>query len=533
MAEPRRDAKGGPPRHRGPRRRSVTRPADRNRGADPARTVAYEVLRAVDGGAYTNLEMPKRLRAAGLTGRDAAFATELGYGATRLRGLYDPIIALASGRRLDRLDASVLDLLRLGTHQLLGMRVPAHAACDTTVALARDTHGPGVSGLVNAVLHRVGERSREEWLREVAPAGTDPVARLAVETSHPTWIVRALRSALVGHGAARKSAADIDDALADLLAADNEPAAVTLVARPGLAAVEELIDAGAVRGALAPTAAQLVTGGDPGAIPAVWQGRAAVQDEGSQLVALTLAAAPVEPRVATAAYAPDGGSAAGPESLGPASNPPGDGPGSRERWLDLCAGPGGKAGLLAALAKDRGAVLFANDLSEHRARLVRQTVAAAVAAGAEVYVGCGDGREIGALEPATYDRVLLDAPCSGLGALRRRPEARWRRTPDDVPGLVALQGELLDSALRAVRPGGVVLYATCTPHLPETRYVVADARRRAAAAGIDIEELDTGAVFEQVAIGPLEGTGAAPYVQLWPHRHGTDGMFTALLRRRS
>lgn len=487
----------GPARHRGPRRRSATRPAERSRRADRPRTVAYEALRAVDDGAYANLDLPQRLRAAGLGGRDAAFATELVYGASRMRGLYDRIIEVAAGRPLDRIDPPVLDLLRLGAHQLLGMRVPSHAACDTTVALARDSHGPGVGGLVNAVLHRISERSRDEWLAEVAPAGADPIRRLAVSTSHPEWIVRALRSALLGHGAA--DADTVDGDLAQLLEAHNAAAAVALAARPGLADVEELTAAGAVPGDLAPTAALLAEGGDPGGFSAVRQGRAAVQDEGSQLVALALAAAPLD--------------------------------GEDLRWLDLCAGPGGKAGLLAALARQRGATLFANDISEHRARLVAQTVAAAVSAGGQVFVGTGDGREVGRAEPGSYDRVLVDAPCTGIGALRRRPEARWRRSPDDVPTLLTLQGELLESALAAVRPGGVVLYATCSPHLPETRYAVADARACAAAAGLATEELDTAAVFAEVTQGRIRATGEPPYVQLWPHRHGTDAMFAALLRR--
>lgn len=313
--------------------------------------------------------------------------------------------------------------------------------------------------------------------------------------------MRALRSALLGHGAA--TGQDVDSQLAELLAADNARPAVTLVARPGLSDVAELTSAGATASRLVSTAARLLDGGDPGAIAAVREGRAAVQDEGSQLVALALAAAPV-------------------------IRDPGD---SGERWLDLCAGPGGKAGLLAALARERGAVLFANELSEHRTRLVRNTVAATVAAGGAVYVGTGDGREIGHLEPGTYDRILVDAPCTGLGALRRRPEARWRRSPGDVTALTGLQGELVDSALRALKPGGVVLYATCSPHLAETRYVVADARKRASAAGIGVEELDTQEVFAAVAAIPLSGLGDEPYVQLWPHRHDTDGMFAALLRR--
>ncbi|WP_162873101.1 RsmB/NOP family class I SAM-dependent RNA methyltransferase [Austwickia chelonae] len=509
----RRSSTEGTAPYRGPRRRSVTRPAQRHRAVDQARSVAYEVLRAVAEGAYTNLELPKRLRAAQVTGRDAAFATELVYGTTRMRAFYDLVVARAAGRPLSKLDDSVLDILRLGAHQLLGMRVPVHAACDTTVALARQTHGTGVSGLVNAVMHRISEQDRETWLKAVSPGeDADASARLAVETSHPEWIVRALRSALIGHGAA--TAEEADEALAALLSADNIPAAVTLVARPGLSEIDELVEAGAEASSTVRTAAVLTAGGDPGAIPAVREGRAAVQDEGSQLVALALAAAPVVPV--------QGG--------GPVDDQP---QAPSEQWLDMCAGPGGKAGLLAALAASRPAALFANEVSEHRARLVRQTVAAAVQVGTEVYVGVGDGREIGELEPSAYDRVLVDAPCTGLGALRRRPEARWRRTAQDVTALTAVQGQLLDSALAAVRVGGVVLYATCSPHLAETRFVVADALKRAQAHGIGVEELDTGAVFAEVSEGRITHMGEGPAVQLWPHLHSTDGMYAALLRRTS
>ncbi|MEP7159482.1 MAG: transcription antitermination factor NusB [Dermatophilaceae bacterium] len=534
MTQPSREPSRPPPTgRRGPRRRSLTQPAQRTRAADPARLVAYEVLRAVDDGAYTNLELPSRLRQARVTGRDAAFATELTYGATRMRGLYDPIIEVAAGRPLDALEPAVLDVLRLGAHQLLGMRVPAHAACDSTVALARQTRGQGVAGLVNAALHRITERSRDEWLAEVAPADATQEARLATVTSHPAWIVRALRAALLGHGASVPETVDAD--LRCLLDADNAAPRVTLALRPGLTDIDEVRTAGARPGALAPTAAVLAEGGDPGALAAVRQGRAAVQDEASQLVALALVAVDVAP-----ARTPDAGSldAAGtpdtgtPDTAG--SLEATDGSGGDlvgERWLDLCAGPGGKAGLLAALARQRGATLFANDVSEHRAQLVRQSVRATAEAGADVYVGVGDGRELGVLEPASYDRVLVDAPCTGLGALRRRPEARWRRAAQDLPGLTALQGELLDSALAAVRPGGVVLYATCSPHLAETRYVVQDAVGRAQARGLGVQMLDTAEAFRAVAVGELPDTGTAPYVQLWPHLHGTDGMFAALLRR--
>lgn len=457
-------------------------------------------MKAVRGGAYANLALPPALRSAGVRGRDAAFATELTYGTIRLQGRYDPIIASAAGRPLAEIDPPVLDVLRLGTHQLLGMRVPVHAATAETVGLARDVVGIGAAGFVNAVLRRVGERDLDTWLDLVAPPSLEPTARRSVVTSHPEWVVTALRAALIGHGLAEPQT--VDPELDALLAADNEPPRVSLVARPGLATTAELTGVHTTAGRWSPVAVTLGSG-DPGAIPAVREGRAAVQDEGSQVVTLALAAAPL-------------GS---------------DRPGGRERWLDLCAGPGGKAGLLAGLALQTGADLVANEVAAHRAELVRTTLRAASAAAAEhgqhVEVRTGDGRELGELEPQAYDRVLVDAPCTGLGALRRRPEARWRRTPADVPTLARLQRELLDSALDAVRPGGVVAYVTCSPHLAETRFVVSDVVKRRH----DVEVLDAAGYVVDASGVPLPDTGTAPYVQLWPHRHGTDAMFLAVLRR--
>jgi 16S rRNA (cytosine967-C5)-methyltransferase len=485
------------PERRPPRRRSAQRPSERGRRADPVRLAAYSVMRAVADGAYANLELPRALRDKRIDGRDAGFATELVYGATRMRGFYDRVIEVAARRPLADIDGPVLDTLRLGVHQLLGMRVATHAAVDESVALARQVNGVGASGFANAVLRRVSERSRDGWLEVVAPAGTETLATVAVRTSHPEWVVRALRQALLGHGTA--TADDVDGQLAALLDADNAPPRVTLAARPGLAEVGELLGEGTSLGRLARTAVVL-DHGDPGLVRAVREGRAAVQDEGSQLVALALAAAPVE------------------DSIG------------RERWLDLCAGPGGKAGLLAGLALERDADLVANEVNPVRADLVRQTLAAAMSRGrpGQITVRTGDGRDVGASEPDAYDRVLVDAPCTGLGALRRRPEARWRREPSDVPGLATLQRELLTSALDATRPGGVVAYATCSPHLGETRFVVSDVVKRRS----DVELVEAGPIVTDREGRPVEGTGDAPYVQLWPHRHDTDGMFLALLRRR-
>ncbi|MDQ1537314.1 MAG: rRNA (cytosine967-C5)-methyltransferase [Actinomycetota bacterium] len=494
--EPRRDAAGRqrPERKHGNLERSVTRPADRSRSTDPARLAAYTVLRAVAAGAYANLELPKELRDKGIRGRDAAFATELTYGATRLRGLYDPIIASAAGRAVAQIDDNVLDTLRLGAHQLLGMRVASHAAVDQTVGLARLVNGASAAGFVNAVMRRISEKDLDTWSAQVVP-DNDPISALATLHSHPEWIVRALRAALIGHGTSSVETLDAD--LEALLVSDNAAAKVSLVARPGLCEVEELTRAGAAPSSLSRVGAVLDSG-DPGLISAVRSGRAAVQDEGSQLVALAVAAAQIS---------------TGEES---------------EKWLDLCAGPGGKAALLATLGAQRGATIFANEISEHRTDLVRQTLDAAVDSGIEVMIGTGDGREIGEDEPQTYDRVLVDAPCTGLGALRRRPEARWRRTAADLVELSSLQRALLLSAIDAARSGGIIGYATCSPHLAETRFVVSDVAKKRK----DVEIVDARELFQDTDGRQVEHLGEGPFVQLWPHIHGTDAMFFALLRKK-
>ncbi|MCK0115486.1 rRNA small subunit methyltransferase B [Isoptericola sp. S6320L] len=501
----RRDARGrqrGAARSRGQGHRTSQAPSQRRRATDPARTAAYDVLREVDASdAYANLVLPPLLRERGITGRDAAFATELAYGTLRLQGRYDAILARCVSRPLDQLDPEVLDVLRLGAHQVLGMRVPAHAAVSETVGLCRDRVGAGPAQMVNAVLRAVGRTSLDDWLDRIRAEAPDETTALALTGSHPVWITRALREAL--HGSGRPTGE-----LADLLEADNTAPRVTLVVRPGLVEPDDLTadqepdgDVRLTPGRWAPTARVLAAGTDPAALGPVSDGRAGVQDEGSQLVTLALAATPLE--------------------------------GRDERWLDLCAGPGGKAALLGALAARQGARLVANEVQPHRTRLVRQGLRAVPQEAVEA-VRTGDGREVGTDEPGAYDRVLVDAPCTGLGALRRRPESRWRRTPADLGTLTGLQTELLTSALEAVRPGGVVAYVTCSPHLAETRLVVEDVLRRRD----DVERLDARAVVRDVLVpgaeidlGADDGGADGLDVQLWPHVHGTDAMHLTLLRR--
>jgi 16S rRNA (cytosine967-C5)-methyltransferase len=492
----RRDAQGRE-RNRGPQRNfTENAPSQRTRRADPARLVAFEVLRAVAAeDAYANLVLPARIRQHGLDRRDAGFATELSYGALRNQGTYDAILSRCVDRPLDKLDPAVLDALRIGVHQLLAMRVPAHAALDQTVGLARAVIGAGPSTLINAVLRKVTARSLDEWLDELVAGVQDENKVASVRYAHPEWIVRALRQSLVAHG---RPVGEIND----LLEADNAAPVVNLVALPGLGSLDEALENGAIPGELVEGSA-LSSGGDLGRLESVRSGTTRVQDVGSQLVARALAAASLE---------------AGTGS-GTAEN-------TGEAWLDLCAGPGGKAALLGALANERGATLLANEPAPHRAKLVSQALSAVPS---DVWtVRTGDGRELGSEQPAAFDRVLVDVPCSGLGALRRRPESRWRRTPKDLADLGPLQRELLNSALAAVRPGGVVAYVTCSPHPAETTAVVSDALRKRD----DLELLDAGSALDSVSLGGGLGAGHEKTAQLWPHVHSTDAMFLALIRRK-
>lgn len=443
---------------------------------DPARRAAFDVLRAVsERDAYANLALPALLAERGITGRDAAFATELTYGTCRARGLLDAVIAAAAGRPIDQIDPVLLDLLRLGAYQLLRTNVAQHAAVSTTVEQAGVEFDSARAGFVNAVMRAIARRDEAAWVAELAPAAVDdPVGHAAFVHAHPRWIAQAFADAL---GA---DAGELDAALA----ADDVRPVVHLAARPGVLTAAELADAaGGTPGRYSPYAVYL-DGGDPGRLAAIRDGAALVQDEGSQLVARALTLAPCT------------GADTG-------------------HWLDLCAGPGGKTALIAAIAAQQGARVSAVEPNEHRATMVEQNTR-----GLPVEVLVADGREP-PLTAGGFDRVLVDAPCTGLGALRRRPEARWRRTPADVPALGKLQRELLGAAIRLVRPGGVVLYATCSPHLAETVGVVSDAVRRHPVSVLDARPL----------FAPAGNLAAGPYVQLWPHRHGTDAMFAAVLRR--
>ncbi|MFT3900028.1 MAG: transcription antitermination factor NusB [Gordonia sp. (in: high G+C Gram-positive bacteria)] len=451
----------------------------RDKAVDPVRRAARDVLRAVrERDAYANLLLPALLRERDISGRDAALATELTYGAARAQGTLDAIIGAAAGRPVDEIDGRLLDVLRLGAYQLLRTRIGAHAAVSTSVDLVRAEDGQGPAGFVNAVLRKISQRDEDLWADELAPPiAADPVGHLSFRYAHPRWIGEVFADALGGSFGSLQAA----------LAADDSRPPVHLVARPGqITATELALVSGGDEGRLSPYCVYL-PGGDPGQLDVIREGLAGVQDEGSQLVAIAFTRAELD--------GPDGG-----------------------RWLDLCAGPGGKAALIGSLAEVGGARLNAVEVSEHRADLIRS-----VTADLPVTVHVADGRATD-LEPG-YDRVLVDAPCSGLGSLRRRPESRWRRSPGDVDELVPLQRELLTEAIRLTRPGGAVVYSTCSPHPAETAGVV-----DAVCAATGAEQLDA-RTFVQTDGMPIDDLGPGPHVQLWPHLHGTDAMFLAVLRR--
>ena len=445
------------------------------------REIAFELLRRVEQeDSYANLLLPKLLADAKVDSRDAGFIQELSFGTLRNKLLYESVIEIASSRKIAAIDQNVLLILLLGSHQLLSMRVPAHAAINESVNLAKSKAPKSSVGFVNAVLRRVSEVTREVWVERVSASIHNKDDVLSVVHSHPSWITKSLKAALEGRG--------LGETLEDLLIADNTPARVSSVALPGFCSVSELEEFGDA-GVASPLSVELNI--NPSKVPPIQKGYARVQDQGSQLAVLALANAELEI--------------------------------VDSHWLDICAGPGGKAALMAAISIQRGVEFDANEVSEHRAKLVANALDPIL----DVKVSVTDGRDF-RNGKRKYSRILLDAPCTGLGALRRRPEARWRKSPSDLAGLSKLQRELFTASFEALLPGGVLAYVTCSPHLSETTALVTWAEAK---LNGQFELLPANAVLNRVnpALGLDETFKTA---QLWPHINGTDAMFIALFRKK-
>lgn len=434
---------------------------------DASRLLAFDLLTEVNRNeGYSNLLLPQALNASKLEERDRALVTELLYGTIRMQGKHDWVLSQISDRPWSEVDPGIVDICRLGVHQIHEMRIPDHAAVAATVEVARKRVGESKASFVNALLRSVTRKSIEEWFAPLLTI-SDPVERFSIQYSHPEWIVSAYFDLL-------KDWREVESALA----INNEAALPTLVAWPGYSTQQDLIDIGGDPTEFSPFGAHWK--GNPGALDLIKARKIGVQDEGSQLVAEVFAKA----------------------SAG-------------TQWLDLCAGPGGKAALLSSIARTRGVTFTANEFSAPRAELVKQVVH-----GDRVLVS--DGREINSLGEK-FDAILIDAPCTGLGALRRRPEVRWRRTLQDLRALTQLQRELIDSAIEALNPGGVLGYATCSPHLAETSIQIADIKRK----HTELNQIDVDPFLPE----KLEGANRDGAMSLWTHKHGTDAMYLALFQK--
>ena len=434
---------------------------------DAARLLAFDLLTEVNRNeGYSNLLLPQALNASKLDERDRALVTELLYGTIRMQGKHDWVLSQISDRPWSEVDPGIIDICRLGVHQIHEMRIPDHAAVAATVEVARKRIGESKASFVNALLRSVTRKSIEDWFAPLESI-IDPVEKLSIRYSHPEWIVSAYFDLL-------KSWDEVESALK----INNEAATPTLVSWPGLSTQQDLINIGGEPTEFSSFGAHWK--GNPGALDLIKARKIGVQDEGSQLVAEVFA------------------KAAGGKS-----------------WLDMCAGPGGKAALLSSMARGRDIEFTANEISEARADLVRQVVH-----GSRVLVS--DGRTISS-SGEKFDAILIDAPCTGLGALRRRPEVRWRRTLQDLRELTQLQRELVESAVNALRPGGFLGYATCSPHLAETTIQVSDIKKKYS----ELEQVQV----DEFLPGNLKDASRDGAMSLWTHRHGTDAMYLALFRK--
>jgi len=435
---------------------------------DAVRLLAFDLITEVNRNeGYSNLLLPAALSASSLEDRDRNLVTELVYGTLRMQGKHDWILAQISDRPWGEVDAGIVDVARMGVHQIHELRIPDHAAVSATVEVARKRLGESKASFVNALLRSVTRESLDEWFSPLDKM-QDNVERLSIQYSHPQWIISAYFDLLK----------DWQSVEAEL-ATNNIPALPTLVSWPGYSTQDQLVELGAEPTVYSKLGARMK--GNPGNLDLIKHRLAGVQDEGSQLVATVFAAAA-----------------------------------HGDSWLDLCAGPGGKAALLSSIAKGRGINFVANEFSEPRAQLVRNVVHGAT-------VWCGDGRDV-ATHGESFDAVIVDAPCTGLGALRRRPEVRWRRSLADLRELTSLQRELLSSAVSVIKPGGLLGYATCSPHLAETTVQVLDILKKHP----ELEQVD----IAQFLPENLKDATRAQSMSLWTHKHGTDAMFLALLRKK-
>ena len=444
------------------------------------RELAVDIVDRVERrNAYADVLLSARLDKAALPAADGALLTRLVYGTLRWRGRIDWVLARLLRDPLDKLDPLVRNLLRVGGYELLFLdRVPSYATVNELVELAKRRVGPGKARLVNAVLRRMAGRDREAWSPAPGTTDTADTAELAALVSHPPWLVDLWRERFGGAESRRLMEANNEDAPLVLRANRLRVTRDDLVRRLRSHGVE------ARAGAWSPLAVRLHGASSPARLAEFRDGLCQVQGEASQMV----------------------GFLAEPE------------PGMRV--LDVCAAPGGKATHLAELMDGRGEVVACDvsgrgleKLADNARRLGLDCIRTRVRDAVRGLPG----------EPASFDRVLVDAPCSGLGTLRAHPEIRWRREPRDLHRLAALQADILEQAATRVAPGGLLVYATCTLSRSENEEVVERflARHRNFAVEDAAGHLPAAA----------RSMAAEPYFLALPHRHDTEGFFAARLRR--
>ncbi len=439
----------------------------RKANPDATRLLVFDLISQVNReGAYANIRLPDLLAKSKLSSKDRNLATEMAYGTLRMQGYLDYIAGKFTDRPFNELDVKIQDLLRMGIYQLTQMRIPDHAAVGETVEVARKVAGDSKSSYVNAILRKVSGSSISIDELEALPIAE----KLSIKFSHPIWIVNAFHDQLKDW-----------DEVEKLLASDNQSTKPDLVAWPTKSNEAEFLDAGAMRieGLKNGFTIEVI----PSEFAPIIERRAGVQDRGSQIV--------VEDLVAT--WEPG------------------------LKWLDMCAGPGGKAAYLyfSLKALEANVDFTANEPVPHRAELVKRVIGNQI-------VTSFDGTSSENF-PKKYDRILVDAPCTGLGALRRRPEARWRKKPTDLKELVTIQHKLLESSYRLLQPRGIIAYVTCSPHISETKSQIANFLA-------DHKDMKI------INIGSLKGANNAGInadgtVQLWTHLNQSDSMFIAFLQK--
>ncbi|SET36615.1 16S rRNA (cytosine(967)-C(5))-methyltransferase RsmB [Paenibacillus sp. NFR01] len=445
-----------------------------------AREAALDVLVRVENqGAYSNLLLNSTLQKAQLSREDAGLATELVYGSISRMLTLDYVLGDFVSKGLAKLEPWVRSLLRLSLYQILYLdRVPSHAAVNEAVNIAKRRGHQGISGMVNGVLRsvlRAGELPRFK-------AGLSREEEISIRHSHPLWMVKAWAAE---YGI---------DAAEAMCAANNEPPAAsvrvntTMISRDKL--LEQMLAQGldATPSPVSPYGIVVKGGGNLALTSWYEDGYLSVQDESSMLVA--------------EAVAPEPGMSV----------------------LDCCAAPGGKTAHMAELMKDEGRI-YANDLHEHKAKLIAEQ---AQRLGLDcVEAGTGDALELARrFAPGSFDRILLDAPCSGLGVIRRKPDLKWRKQPEDVSAIAGLQLELLQSVSGLLKPGGVLVYSTCTTEQAENGAVVAEfLRNNSGFAAAELPE----ALRERLSPPALDAGG----LQILPQHFGSDGFFIARIQRLS